>query len=109
MRVQIFEPRWLLEIFLALAVVGLALHVWFLRELKKRHGAVWRRLGEPSLFLNNSIRNGLRTLKFRWSSEATSDLGVRFRRLTLTLRVIDVVYLLVFVAIVWLQSVGRGS
>lgn len=109
MRIQLTQPKQLVEVFLALFVVAVSLHAWFLHELRTRHAEVWRGLGEPSLFLNNSIRNGLRTLKFKWSSEATRGLGPRFRRLTMTLRVIDVSYVLVFIAIVWLRFTSHGG
>jgi len=51
--------------FLGVFVVfGLWKHSRFLNYLRDNHRAVWESLGSPSLILNNSILNGLKTQKF---------------------------------------------
>jgi len=50
-------------------VAGLALTHFFLRRLRTHHMAAWEELGSPTLILNNTISNGLRTCRFIWDGE----------------------------------------
>jgi hypothetical protein len=60
----------LLRISLGVAcVAGLALTYFFLRRLRIRHATTWEELGAPTLILNNTISNGLRTCRFIWDGE----------------------------------------
>lgn len=49
--------------------VGFVLHSRFLKTLKTRHPDVWEALGSPSLFLNNSIKNGWAVQRFLHKKE----------------------------------------
>ena len=55
-----------LAIFL---IIGLVLPCLVLDRLKKKHPQVWRELGSPSLFFNNSISNNIKTMRFIWRNE----------------------------------------
>jgi len=59
----------ILSILGVLFVVGIILDAVLLSYLKNRQPQVWQTLGQPSLFLNNSIRNNMSMIKFLWKKE----------------------------------------
>lgn len=58
---------WAATLFLML--VGALLMSWIYRRLRTCHHDTWQRLGEPSLFLNASIKIQHRFSKFLWGRE----------------------------------------
>ena len=68
---------WLFPILFA--ILAVSVFIWFVlmarlhRILRTRHSETYDRLGRPTLFLNNSIRNGAATIRFL--------LGGHFRQL----------------------------
>ncbi len=68
---------WLLPVLFGIMIVSGI--VWFVlmarlhRVLRTRHSEEYEKLGRPTLFLNNTIQNGLATIRFL--------LGGRFRQL----------------------------
>jgi hypothetical protein len=53
-------------------ILYLALVRRLLVHLETNHAATWRQLGEPSLFLNNTLRNNLLLLRYLWDKEYLS-------------------------------------
>ncbi|MGH6802581.1 MAG: hypothetical protein ACREC3_04350 [Methyloceanibacter sp.] len=56
-------------VFGAIVAAGIALSFYILRRLRTQHRDKWTELGEPSFFLNMSVRNQRRLSKFIWSGE----------------------------------------
>src|SRR4051812_23949569 len=64
------SPTTLLRIALGVAcIIGLALSHFFLRRLRTHHVSTWEELGAPTLIVNNTISNCLRTCRFIWDGE----------------------------------------
>jgi hypothetical protein len=53
-------------LLLPMLFVGFFLHSRFLTRVRVAHPSVWVELGSPTMFLNNSIKNGLTTQAFLW-------------------------------------------
>lgn len=90
-------------VFLVLGVgvaVGFVLHSRFLKILKTRHPDVWETLGKPSLFLNNSIKNGWAVQRFLFKKEYLSLNDPLFISQCNFLRSFGQAYLLFFVGII---------
>jgi hypothetical protein len=54
---------------LILIVLVFISHGALLRRLRNHHSDVWDQLGQPSLFLNNTISNNFRVTGFVWSGK----------------------------------------
>ena len=50
--------------FVIFAIVGLLLNYKFLGYLREKHIEKWKELGKPTLFINNSVQNNIKTLRF---------------------------------------------
>jgi hypothetical protein len=48
----------------ALAVLGISLHIWFMRRLQLECPDEWERLGSPNPFLPNDMKTGWRLTKY---------------------------------------------
>lgn len=93
-----------------LFVVGIATVGRLLSLLRDRHPDVWLGLGSPTLFLNNSIQNGLRLERFIWRKEYAQLGDKDLERLARFVRGLFVVYAVAFVAFIALQVwTGRGA
>jgi hypothetical protein len=86
------------------AVLMVAVLIWFVlvsmlyRLLRESHAAVFESLGSPSLFLNNTIKNGLLTLKFL-ATGSFRELGDRrLTRLGTVMQIYFVAYMIWFLA-----------
>ncbi len=92
-------------LFVLCALVSYAMMTQLYRILRERHPAVYDSLGQPTLFWNNSMKNGFAVLAF--------ILGGRFRethdpeviRLCRFIRVFSYAYWVFFVAVVVLGFV----
>jgi len=87
-------------ILMAAAIIGFALTSAFLKVLRERHPAVWESLGEPSLFLNNSIANSLAVLRFLWRKDYEALNDPDFAERARVLRLYNILYCAFFGAIV---------
>jgi len=63
----VFHALWV-TMMLSVGAALLLVHD-FLRNLKHNHPTRWHELGEPSLFLNNSLRNNFLVLQFLFRKE----------------------------------------
>ncbi len=90
-------------LFIGLFIVGFTLDGVLRRSLRRRHPEVWRSLGSPTLVMNNSISNGLRLERFLWASEYKALSDPALNRLALTIKVVFVVYTIVFVSVIAIQ------
>jgi hypothetical protein len=89
-----------LVVLLAMVAVWFVLISWLFRRLKRQHPAMYERLGSPSLFWNNSIRNNWLFMKFllgsRWRELGDASVATACR----FMRVFLVVYLMLLVALI---------
>ena len=93
----------LLSLFITLvvaAVVGLGLQHRLLTRLRTHHVQTWEALGRPTLIINNSLTNSVAVLRFLWRREYRALDDSQLVRLAGRLRVILVVYVLLFVSII---------
>jgi ABC-type sugar transport system permease subunit len=92
-------PVLLLALFV-LVVLGLALYYSFTRQLRMKYPKEWAGLGSPTLLLNNSISNSLRTWRYidRGNYRALKD--DELSDLAMWLRVLKYVYFAVLAATV---------
>lgn len=101
-------PILLILLFVSCAFGFFLQHV-FLSQLRSRHSQKWEALGRPTLFLNNSIANGLAVQRFLWRGEYRA-LGDRtFARLGNFMRVYMAAYLALFVLIIAVFMMSYGS
>ena len=49
---------------LVLAIIGISLHIWFMRRLQLLCPDEWERLGSPNPFLPNDMKTGWRLTKY---------------------------------------------
>jgi predicted RND superfamily exporter protein len=63
MRTTYIAP-WPVWCLFALVLIYLAVVGAFMNYLKRAHRQTWIELGSPSIILNNSIMNGLQTIRF---------------------------------------------
>jgi Trk-type K+ transport system membrane component len=96
-------------VLLIAAGVGFPLHADFLRELRSRHPAVWESLGRPTLFMNNSIANGLAVMRFLWRKEYEALNDRDFAQKARVLRTLSIAYLFLFAVIVVIQFYVSGG
>ena len=78
-------------------------------RLRSVHPEQYERLGSPTLFLNNSISNGFKTMRFFWSRGYRHLDDPKVTRLCRTIMVINVVYLLLFAGLVAAFVLGAFS
>jgi len=92
-------------LLLVAAIVGLAVTQAFLREMRSRHPGLWDELGEPSLWMNNSIHNSLAVLRFLWRKDYQTLGDPEFARRAEFLWTYQIAYLIFFGAtIVWVLA-----
>ena len=87
-------------IVFVMMIFGMYLYHNFLLLLNKRHLEVWRELGSPKLFGNNSIENNLKMLMFLKNKEYSKFNDVRLTRAAQSLWKYNIVYLIVFFSVV---------
>ena len=83
-----------LPVLVVNTVTGFVLHYFFLRRMRTGHPETWRRLGSPTMILNNSVGNGLRTTAFVWKREWKRLKDPVVARLVWSARVVMVVQVL---------------
>jgi hypothetical protein len=88
---------------------GLVFHHIFLSRLRSRHSQTWEALGRPTLFLNNSIANGLAVLRFLWRRDYRALGDDEFAGFASFLRGYMTVYLVVFVLTIAVFVTSIGS
>ncbi len=82
----------------------------FLNALKRDHRAIWKELGEPSLFLNNSLRNNFLVVRFLYKRQYLQLEGEIFREKAARLRMAYIVALILFVlTLIALLFAGQPS
>jgi hypothetical protein len=96
-------PGLLVLVVTLLVLAGFGLTGQFLSILRHSHSEVWRSLGSPTLFLNNSISNGLQVLRFLWRSEYRSLGDERLTRIAAAMKITFVVYSLALAAVILVQ------
>lgn len=91
-------------------ILGLILHYKFLALLKEKHPKEWERLGSPSLFTNNSIKNSFRTMLFLKNKEYLKTNDLHLKQTAQFLWRYILIYSAVFVVILFLfmSSVRQG-
>ena len=94
----------------AMIAVWFVLCSWLFRRLRERHASTYEAIGSPTLFWNNSIRNGWLSMKFllggHWRSLGDSKLAT----VCSFMRVFFVLYLLLFlgpVALVFSSALAQ--
>lgn len=77
-------------------VSGIYMHYKLLTYLKKNHFAKWQELGSPSIFMNNSISNNIRILKFLGRKEYAEIRDDNLISLCKFLNLYTILFLLIF-------------
>ncbi len=90
-------------------VGGLLLTHVLLRRLRTHHPDTWAELGKPTLVLNNTISNSLRTCRFIWDGEYRVLDDRLLDRLGTTLRLYWIAYALLFTAVLLFGSPLYGQ
>jgi hypothetical protein len=91
----------ILKISLGVAcVAGFVLTHVFLRRLRARHLSTWQELGAPTLILNNTISNSLRTCRFIWDREYRVLDDSVLNTLGTILRLYWIAYIILFIVVV---------
>jgi hypothetical protein len=85
-------------VLLIAAFIGFGIHREFRQQLRNRHPETWARLGKPS-FWNNSMQNSFAVLRFLWKKEYEAVGDPEFTRVAHALRTFNIIYLLLFGAI----------
>ena len=89
-------------ILVVMCLTGFVLNAQMLRYLRAQHSEVWKRLGSPTLFFNNSIQNNravnsfLKTRAYENLDDPTLEKRCRF------LKIFNHLYLVVFALVVLL-------
>jgi hypothetical protein len=99
-------------LFVSLVVscpAGFVLHGMLLSQLRSRHPRTWEMLGRPTMFLNNSIANGLAVQRFLWRRQYVTLGDTQFSRLASFLRGYLLVYLLLFIVTIGVFISGISS
>jgi hypothetical protein len=86
----------LFGVMFALVAIGFALQHRLYSRLQSAHPEQYERLGSPTLFLNNSISNGLKTMRFLWSRRYRELGDPKLSRLCRIIIVINVIYFILF-------------
>ena len=86
----------LFSLLMILCVTGFIFHYIFLKRMKMKFPEIWQELGKPTLFLNNTIQNGLRVQKFLIRREYRTLSDENFIRFCDRLRLFGFGYLLFF-------------
>lgn len=60
---------YLFSLMLFLAIIGLFITQWFYKQLMNKYPVVYKQLGEPTLFVNHSIKNDILMYKFIWKKK----------------------------------------
>jgi len=84
-----------------LVIIGIALHYTFLKRLRYQFPDIWQELGSPTIFLNNSIQNSLKTQGFLWKKKYAELADSQFVRLCNTLRMVTLFYIIYLVVCVF--------
>ncbi len=90
----------LFSILMVAAIIGFVLHNRFLQMLRANHIETWLRLGSPTLFLNNSIKNGLEVQQFLWKREYLDLNDPDVTKLCSFLRIYSIAYIIFFISFV---------
>ena len=94
------DPMLIIFIVLCLsAFIGLALYSGVLNTLKNKHGETWKALGEPSLFLNNSVSNSFSVQGFIFGKKYKELNDPDFTKQCNILRIFQLAYILFFASI----------
>jgi hypothetical protein len=85
MRILIFP-------LLVFSALGLALHFYFVRQLRERHPRVWESMGQPSVFWSNTLGTRFEVWRFLWKKEYEELGDSQFTRLAGLLRIYKIAY-----------------
>ncbi len=83
--------------------------VWFVlmarlhRILRTRHPQIWNRIGRPTLFLNNTVQNGLVTIRFLLAGHFRELDDPTLVRLGSFMQVFFYAYTVIFISLVALM------
>ena len=91
---------YLFAILAASVVLGFILTARMFRLLRKRHAKIYKSLGSPSLFLNNSVQNGLAVQGFILFGRFRLIDDPELVRLCSFLRAFSICYLVYFIAVI---------
>lgn len=87
-------------LLMVLAFGGLLINKYFYKRLKIDYPDVYKLLGEPSLFLNHSIKNSILVNKFIWKRQYLNLSGERFKKFCDFLLIYGIVIWIVLLTLV---------
>ena len=90
-----------------LLIIGIILNYSLLVRLKNKHFSIWKELGEPSLFYNNSLKTGSTVRKF---IRKRQDIGIGDKKLTLLVQIVkyyEYAYLTYFIAFIIIMFINK--
>ena len=86
-----------------LAMLGFFMHWLFLNQLRTKHGEVWKDLGSPTLFSNNTVANSLRVMGFLWRFEYHALGDARLTRCAVADQLTEVLFLFAWISLLLIQ------
>jgi len=102
MYICVLAMPYLFILLILLALGGILINRSLYGKLKSTHPDVYKTLGEPTIFLNNSIKNSLLVNKFIWKRQylkLRDKKTVRFCDLVLIYSIVIWIMLIVFIAV----------
>lgn len=84
-------------LILILFIFGIFLTHRFIKELKNNHQEVWKSLGSPTMFLNNSIYNNAKFFDFVVRKRYLTTDDQKLIKLGKILRTYSIFYLIIFI------------
>lgn len=93
---------------LALVLLNFYFMNRLLKMLREKHSLVWTNLGSPTLFLNNSIKNGWATLRFIYKKEYTRLADPMISKLCRTVFILHMISYATF-ALLLISSLAFGT
>lgn len=90
-------------------IFGLYLHNKFLVLLSRRHPGVWKKLGSPKLFSNNSIKGNLRILAFLKNKQYSELNDPQLTKISQFLWNYNIIYFLTFGLVVVLFIINLNN
>lgn len=88
------------SVLLLFVFLDFSINVVILNRLKVHYANKWRELGEPSLFFNNSIKNSLRFISFKWSAEHNQLKDKLLSNIVLFEKLLSIIYVALFIFLI---------
>lgn len=89
----------------ALFIVGIIFNQRLINVLKTKHTKLWHSLGNPTLLLNNSIRNNMQLLNFIQNKSYLEYKDQELIRVASFLRIFNILFIVAFTIVFIIAAV----